>query len=322
MMVPDYAMISEICLYSYGFTDARDLAQKLVKSLQISSEQLSSQVHYDFGMRAVKSILTAAGLLKRAFLDSQEDLLVLRAINDVNLPKFTDADLPLFKGITSDLFLGLTVPEPDYEILIEGMKKACGELMDKKPTAMSVSSFKTHAMNVQPTPNLLGKCIQLYETVTVRHSLMVVGLALSMKTSVFKVLEYGMCNVEDKSRFEDVLMYSLNPKSITIDQIYGNFDPVSREWVEGIGASLVRKSAQMDSEPELKVKRKWILFDGPVDAIWIENMNTVMDDNKKLCLNHQAYRHYDDDVRAGGSTSRLSRYGEQEWHGTHGTAYA
>jgi dynein heavy chain, axonemal len=285
MMVPDYAMISEICLYSYGFTDARDLAQKLVKSLQISSEQLSSQVHYDFGMRAVKSILTAAGLLKRAFLDSQEDLLVLRAINDVNLPKFTDADLPLFKGITSDLFLGLTVPEPDYEILIDGMKKACGELMDKKPTAMSVSSFKTHAMNVQPTPNLLGKCIQLYETVTVRHSLMVVGLALSMKTSVFKVLEYGMCNVEDKSRFEDVLMYSLNPKSITIDQIYGNFDPVSREWVEGIGASLVRKSAQMDSEPELKVKRKWILFDGPVDAIWIENMNTVMDDNKKLCLN-------------------------------------
>ena len=285
MMVPDYAMISEICLYSYGFTDARDLARKLVKSLQISSEQLSSQVHYDFGMRAVKSILTAAGLLKRAFLDSQEDILVLRAINDVNLPKFTDADLPLFKGITSDLFLGLVIPTPDYEILIEGMKKACGELMDKKPTAMSVSSFKTHTMNVQPTENLLAKCVQLYETVTVRHSLMVVGLALSMKTSVFKVLEYGMCNVEDKSRFEDVLMYTLNPKSITIDQIYGNFDPVSREWVEGIGASLVRKSAQMDSDPDLKVKRKWILFDGPVDAIWIENMNTVMDDNKKLCLN-------------------------------------
>lgn len=285
MMVPDYAMISEICLYSYGFTDARDLARKLVKSLQISSEQLSSQVHYDFGMRAVKSILTAAGQLKRSFVQENEDALVLRAINDVNLPKFTDADLPLFKGITSDLFLGLVLQEPDYAVLHEGMISACKQLIGKQANQYSFSSNNTHSMNVQPTEQLLKKCIQLYETVTVRHSLMVVGLAMSMKTTVFKVLQYGMCNVQDKSRFEDVIMYSLNPKSITIDQIYGNFDPNTREWVEGIGASLTRKCAQMDSDPIMKPKRKWILFDGPVDAIWIENMNTVMDDNKKLCLN-------------------------------------
>jgi dynein heavy chain len=278
MMVPDYAMISEICLYSFGFSEARDLARKLVKSLQISSEQLSSQVHYDFGMRAVKSILTGAGQLKLAYLQEREDILVLRAINDVNLPKFVDADLPLFEGITSDLFLGLKVPTPDYSALLDGMRAACGQLLQKCPDSHTFT-------NAQPSENLLKKCIQLYETVTVRHSLMVVGLAMSMKTTVFKVLQLGMCNVEDKSKYQDVIMYTLNPKSITIDQIYGNFDIVTREWVEGIGASLVRKCAQMDADPVMKDKRKWVLFDGPVDAIWIENMNTVMDDNKKLCLN-------------------------------------
>ena len=75
-------------------------------------------------MRALKAILTACGNLRRA-LDWPEDQLGLRALNDVNLPKFTSNDIPLYNGITSDLFPSVETPKPNYDLLMEYMKKAC-----------------------------------------------------------------------------------------------------------------------------------------------------------------------------------------------------
>ena len=99
MMIPDYGLIAEIMLGSEGFGNAKILSKKMVQLYKLSSEQLSQQDHYDFGMRAVKSLLVMAGQLKRQESKLSEDVVLIRAMRDSNIPKFLKDDIPLFLAL-------------------------------------------------------------------------------------------------------------------------------------------------------------------------------------------------------------------------------
>ena len=127
----------------------------------------------------------------------------------------------------------------------------------------------------------MGKVIQMYEMTVVRHGLMLVGPTGGGKTMCYRALKKAMTSLAEagSETYKKTKYVCLNPKSITMGQLYGDFDDATHEWTDGVLACYMR-----DLSEETTTDKKWLMFDGPVDAIWIENMNTVLDDNKKLCL--------------------------------------
>ncbi|KAG7313007.1 hypothetical protein JYU34_000084 [Plutella xylostella] len=272
MMVPDYALIAEVILYSEGFESSKGLAKKMVQMYKLASEQLSKQDHYDFGMRAVKSVLVMAGALKRASPDQNEEMTLLCALNDSNLPKFLSADAVLFAGILSDLFPGVALPARDYGVMEETISDTI------TPTENVALSRK---LQVEACQTL--KVIQLHETMAVRWGVMLVGPTGGGKTTVLDILADTYTSLHERgvpgAANQPVHKYVMNPKSLTIGELYGEVDLQTLEWHDGVLPLSLRTAVQCEDKDH-----QWLICDGPVDAVWIENMNTVLDDNKMLCL--------------------------------------
>jgi dynein heavy chain 1 len=272
MVKPDKDMIAQVTLYSQGYKTAERLSSKMVSLFELCHNQLSSQSHYDFGLRALKSVLVNAGNLKRredkertgdvTNIDIWEQGILLKSVCDTLIPKLVAEDITLFNSLLIGVFPDARVSEVKEDLLRSKIIELC------------------KIRNLLPEERFIDKIIQLYSIQKMHHGVMMVGCSGTGKSAAWKILLEAM-QLVDGIKGES---YIIDPKAVNKDNLYGKLDQTTLDWTDGIFTGTLRKI--LDNQRGESGKRHWIIFDGDVDPEWAENLNSVLDDNKLLTLPH------------------------------------
>ena len=273
VMVPDRQLIMENMLMAEGFVEAKMLAKKFASLYYLLEDMLSPQTHYDWGLRAIKSVLVVAGSLLRSEEGQDESDVLFRALRDFNIPKILAADMVIFMGLLGDLFPGVDPPRK-RDMAFERVIEQC-----------------TEEMGLTVEDDFILRIVQLSELLAIRHCIFLMGVTGGGRTEAYRVLAKAIqkgVDLPDNQIVNDylrscnkskVVIRDINPKSISTQEFYGYVNLSTREWKDGMMSYYMRELATIPDEDP-----KWIILDGDLDANWIESMNSTMDDNRLLTL--------------------------------------
>ncbi|EGW31386.1 cytoplasmic dynein heavy chain [Spathaspora passalidarum NRRL Y-27907] len=267
MEKPDSTIIVEILLASQAFENSRDLANVIVPFYLELAEKVSRQSHYDFGLRALKSMLIRCGQSKRNSRNQLgkdqklwETELVLRSIIETILPKLVREDEILFNILKDKFFAGVSSDTVDNAKLVAELHKYCSSI------------------GIQCDDRWITKASQVVDIQNTHHGIMLVGESGSGKSTILNSVLHALSEVENVEHTSIVI----DAKVLSKEQIYGKLDLVTRDWTDGLFTSVLRRIRE-NLRGELS-KRIWIVFDCDIDPQWAENLNSVLDDNRILTL--------------------------------------
>lgn len=270
MSKPDKELIAEVMLFSQGFKQAKGISKQVVPFFNHAAQRLSKQPHYDFGLRALKSVLVSSGSLKRTRLQSStgvvhhesilEPQILVQSIRETVSPKLIKDDVARLINVQQEDFPGVEYVPAD----LSALRAAIEEVMKDRQLTMSDA--------------WMTKILQLHQIQRIHHGVMMVGQSGSGKSEIWKVLLQALQRVEGV----EGVCHIIEPKVMSKEALYGSLDATTREWTDGLFTTTLRKI--VDNLRGEDTKRHWIVFDGDVDPEWVENLNSVLDDNKLLTL--------------------------------------
>lgn len=264
MTAPDIDRIAEIELFAGGFLRAKDLSAKLAVSYKLLSEHLGEKRHYDFSMSSLKTVVATAINMKRSVPDENEECaLLLRSVIHINIPQLCNTDVPIFQGIMQDVFPEAVVLPLDCSAILNALESVCARRLLTLHTVFKL------------------KAVQIIELMYVRRGLMLISDPLGGKTEILHTLAEALTllreqksNIGATVRFETIV-----PGVVDSNALFGYVCDKSGIWKDGLCTAVLRRFAE-----DTSADRKWLVLDGDLSGTWIENVYTILDENKMLYL--------------------------------------